>query len=395
MFDRPTAMPLIFAMTCLAGCSVHAPNGDDLREKSKPLFAGGDAPVTGINVSTDNLMLALPAPPMNFKAAADYSAMHGGGAMIVAIDGLTVFERYDDGQRPSTAFSTASGGKSFWGIATLIMINQGLLSLKGDLTRKASRVINEWRGTEKDEIRLWHLPYLAAGLQNCGSCYGDFIDPDGQRVTDTFHYAINDQDLVRPPGATFEYGAVNHFVWGSVIERLTGLDPKTYLEREMLAPLGMTISYWAHDDAGNPRMHGGYRLTARDYLKFGNLVARRGRLADGTQLIPPRLFDLLSARQGPNPGHAMFFWQNDPNGEDAAGYRSPAGSRGGPFYENGYPEMFAALGGGKVNQVLAIFPRHRMVVLRLRQCNRPNKPNCGAPNKFEISQFFSRLFETN
>jgi CubicO group peptidase (beta-lactamase class C family) len=332
-------------------------------------------------------------PPMDFEAAATYSRRYGGGAMMVSVGGRIVFERYQNGSTASKYFSTASGGKSFWGVATLALIADNLLEGSYALDQPASVLIDEWAGTEKEGILLEHLPYLVSGLSNCGKCYGERIDPDGNVVSDTFAYAINRETMVHPPpGSTFEYSAVGHFAWGSVIQRRAHVDPKTYFTQKIMDPIGMKIWAWPTDDAGNPRMHGGYFLTARNYLKFGNLVANRGEWLDGRRVLPDQLFDLLSVRRLPNPGHAMFFWQNDPEGEDAAGRRSPVGSAGGPFYHDGYPEMFAALGGAQVNQILAIFPRQRMVVLRLRNCGvGRDSPPCGSHNGFDINEFFTSL----
>ena len=332
-----------------------------------------------------------PDQTLDFEAAATYSALHGGGAMIVSIGDDIVFEHYDNDQSASTYFPTASGGKSFWGVATLAMIDRGELASTSDLEEPASALLTQWEGTQKDQIRLWQLPYLVSGLTTCRECYSSYWDPIAQvRVSDTFDYAVNTETLQELPGTYFEYGAVNHFIWGAIMEQLTGEDPRTYFTNTVMTPLGMSVFHWPQDDTGNPRMHGGYYLTARDYLKFGQLVANRGRMDDGTQLIEEQLFDLLWQRRGPNPGHAMFFWQNDPAGHGVYGEMSPTDSAGGFLYHDGYPEMIAAVGSGP--EILAIFPKQKMVVLRQILCNTPETFPCEDPTDFDWHLFFSALF---
>ena len=65
----------------------------------------------------------------NFKQAADYSARHGGRAVLVMVAGKTVFERYDNGFGPDTATHLHSATKGFWGPVIAAMIEDGLIDV--------------------------------------------------------------------------------------------------------------------------------------------------------------------------------------------------------------------------------------------------------------------------
>ena len=98
----------------------------------------------------------------NFKQAADYSARHGGRAVLVMVDGKIMFERYDNGFGPDTATHLHSATKGFWGPVIAAMIEDGLIESFDEL---ASKTLPEWKDhPRKSRITLRHLLSLNAGL---------------------------------------------------------------------------------------------------------------------------------------------------------------------------------------------------------------------------------------
>ncbi len=72
----------------------------------------------------------------NFKQAADYSARHGGCAVLVMVAGKSMFERYDNGFGPDTATHLHSATKGFWGPVIAAMIEDGLIESYDELATR-------------------------------------------------------------------------------------------------------------------------------------------------------------------------------------------------------------------------------------------------------------------
>lgn len=90
-----------------------------------------------------------------------------------------------------------------------------------------------------------------------------------------------------PHGRTFAYASPNTDMLGLVIEQATGIRLHTFLAERLWKPMGARgPAYVSVDRVGAARAAGGMCLTARDLARFGDLVLRGGRTADGTQLIP-------------------------------------------------------------------------------------------------------------
>ena len=96
-----------------------------------------------------------------FAAAADYSARHGGRAVLIERDGTNVFERYDNGWKAERPHPLASGTKSFTGVLAMMAVQDGLLTLD----EKAADTLTEWKDDpRKSRITVRQLLQLSSGL---------------------------------------------------------------------------------------------------------------------------------------------------------------------------------------------------------------------------------------
>src|SRR5205814_9185898 len=95
------------------------------------------------------------------KSAAAYSAKHKGISCLVMIDGNVVFEDYPNGGKADRAFELASGTKSFWGVAAVAAVQDGLLKLD----ERAADTLTEWKDdAKKSKVMLRQILSLTAGL---------------------------------------------------------------------------------------------------------------------------------------------------------------------------------------------------------------------------------------
>jgi CubicO group peptidase (beta-lactamase class C family) len=320
----------------------------------------------------------MSAATLNFQAAADYSARESGHAALAALDGQVVFERYDNGFTAERPQDLHSGTKSFWGPAVAAMIEDGLIA---SLDEPVSQTLVEWRSdARKRRITIRHLLDLTAGLaQDVRSLQGS------DRATlapDLFAHAVG-QRTVAEPGTRFVYGPSTFYALGELMKRKLASRTQTpldYLKQRILDPIGIRVSDWVHDRAGNPHMPNGASLTAREWLKFGRFLLDHGQYQDRKIVRADLLrYDGSSV----NPGYGFSVWRNEPGGYSSSGRAAssdPQG-KGGWIYSAGLPDLFAAAGAG--GNRLYVIPSQRLLIVRL-----------GESDRYSDERFLSALFGT-
>src|SRR4029077_16151184 len=79
--------------------------------------------------------------PENCARAANYSENKRGISMLVMQNGQTIFEHYPKGAIADGRWPIFSGTKSFWGIAALCAVQEGLIKLDD----RVADTITEWK----------------------------------------------------------------------------------------------------------------------------------------------------------------------------------------------------------------------------------------------------------
>ena len=317
------------------------------------------------------------AQTLNPRAAADYSASTRGDAVVVMQRGQIIFEEYQRGFDGNTAHLLASGTKSFNCALAVAAQDDGILSLD----EPVSNTITAWRvgGANpapqtdwKSQITARQLLSLSGGL----AAEGDFaanlnqIDTYAQAlyVNSTFapgQAAIYTPNTFQAFAAFFELKtggtlAANGSVTG-------GRDPLDYLAQKIFIPLGINYSRWSRDIRGKPNMAGGAYLTARDWLKFGQLFLQDGKW-NGKQLLnASRLRECTTYNNPTLTEYGISFWLNRPlAGTYNAGVDSVPQSEvfatGARYAEDASTDIYMAA--GAFNQRLYMIPSLDIVVAR-------------------------------
>jgi CubicO group peptidase (beta-lactamase class C family) len=231
------------------------------------------------------------------------------------------------------------------------------------------KILPEWKDDpRKCRITLRHLLSLNAGLVQ------DVVNLQGHdRPTlapDLYQHAIGVQAL-REPGAAFQYGPSCYYVLGDIMKRKLAPQRQTpldYLKERILDPIRAKPGDWVHDATGNPHIPNGAHFTAREWIKYGQWLLQGGEW-NGKQIVRKDLMAELVKPSPTNAGHGLALWLNQPGGQGSHPLHvAPPGSRGGWIYNDGCPDLFAALGAGKCR--LYVIPSFRMVALR--QGDSPN-----------------------
>ena len=237
--------------------------------------------------------------PGNCARAANYSENKRGFSMLVMQSGKTIFEHYANGGSADSRCKIFSGTKSFWGIVALCAVRDGLIKLDD----RVADTITEWKNDpRKSQITIRQLLNQTDGIEPAPHLHSDSI-------RDRNAAAIQ-LPLVAAPGSVFAYGPSHLQIFAEVLRRkLNGRSTISYLDENVLSPLGLTSLDYKKDGRGNPLPATGFELTAREWARFGELVLGHGNY-HGKQIVPASLLGQAFAGSSANPSYGLTFWLN-------------------------------------------------------------------------------------
>ena len=305
--------------------------------------------------------------------AAQYSEGKNGTALLVVQDGRTIFEHYANGGGPDAGWPIFSGTKSFWGIAALVAVGEGLFRLDDHV----SDTITEWQNDpRKSKITVRQLLNFTDGLDGASYLHRDSI-------ADRNAAALR-VPAVAAPGVTFIYGPSHLQVFGELLRRkLNGRSPFSYLQQHVLGPLGIGTVEYKQDAKGNPLFASGFHLSARQWVRLGQMILGHGSV-EGRQVISSSLLSQAFTGSSANPSYGLTFWLNRPAGflareadmEKLLDLKwQQASWRGVCISKTAPPDMIAGL--GSHYQRLFVIPSMEAVIVR----------ESSADSKFSDAQF--------
>jgi CubicO group peptidase (beta-lactamase class C family) len=246
--------------------------------------------------------------PSDCARAAKYSESKRGVSMLVMQNGRTIFEHYANGGSPRERWPIFSGTKSFWGIAALAAVREGLFKLDDPV----SDTITEWKDDpRKSQITIRQLLNQTDGIEGASRL-------QRASIRDRNAMAIR-LPAVAEPGSVFIYGPSHLQIFSELLRRkLRGRGTIAYLERHVSNRLGLGRLNYKKDTRGNPLPATGFELTAREWARLGELVLGRGNY-HGRQIIPAALLREAFADSPANAAYGLTFWLNQlaPNGREA------------------------------------------------------------------------------
>lgn len=308
----------------------------------------------------------IPLTLASCRKAAEYSAGANGHAVLVMYNGRIVYEKYDNGWSQPQPHRLASGTKSFAGVTAAIAVQNGLF----DFDDRVSDTITEWKDDPtRSRITIRQLLSLTSGL-----------DPGDNSVVLPYAEAILSQSLHRP-GKKFAYGPNPFQVFGELMRRKLadkGQSSLDYLREQVLEPIGMKTATWRMTKEGDPHIPSGAFVTAREWVKFGELL-RLGGVWNSKSIIRRELLHELIQPSEANRRYGITFWLGKTgsvaDGDvEASQTNAAATSVGTPG------DLFMAAGAGK--QRLYIVPSLKLVVVRFGETQ---------GRRFQDEPFFRRL----
>ena len=196
-------------------------------------------------------------------------------ALIISHNNEIILEEYAEGYDKDSLGTTWSIAKTFYGSLIGVAINSNLdVSLEMPLKNFISQFENDSRG----DITLEELLAMKSGFK--------ITEHENQEMffsLDNLDFALNVK-IDKPSGEIFEYNNVNTMLLNPVIEHIFKKEPHDVLIEEIFVPLDIKKYGLWEDSAGNDMTYYGIDLTARDLLKFGQLIDNNG-VWNGKQII--------------------------------------------------------------------------------------------------------------
>lgn len=264
------------------------------------------------------------------------------GVVAVAATGSDIIYEGAFGKRELGKDAAMSGDSVFW-IASMTkavtsagamqLVEQGKLSLDAPIGKvlpdlASPQVLEGFDANGEPKLRPAKTPITLRHLMThtAGFCYGiwngdavKYLEKTGLPAVTTCKKDALKVPIMSDPGTRWEYGINIDFI-GQAIEAASGKRLDAYLRDHLLAPLGMNDTGFKISDAMRQRlvgMHarlpdgslapipfeleqepefhmggGGLYSTARDYIKFTQMILNKGR-GNGNQLLKPETVALM------------------------------------------------------------------------------------------------------
>jgi CubicO group peptidase (beta-lactamase class C family) len=240
--------------------------------------------------------------PADCAAAAKYSESKRGVSTLVMQNGRTIFEHYANGGSADAKWPIFSGTKSFWGIAALVAVRDGLIRLDDHV----ADAITEWRSSaeagRKAQITIRQLLNFTDGIEPAPHLHR-------ASIRDRNAAAIR-LSILAEPGTVFTYGPSHLQIFSELLRRkLKDRETFSYLDRRVLGPLGLSGIDYKKDARGNPLLATGFDLSARQWARLGELVLGHGNY-HGRQVVPGALLREAFSGSQANSSYGLTFWLN-------------------------------------------------------------------------------------
>ncbi len=197
----------------------------------------------------------------------------------------------------SSKVTSWSMGKSFTSIIFGIAEYKGLLSINS----YASAHINEWLGDERANITIKNLLDMRSGLNrgcysaiepdeigectgSLGSSGGDIVIANNQLtgcINQTFNSSAHGPYNLDDQSSYYLYSNCDTMILGEIFYRATGQNINEYAQTNLFSKLDITADWW-RDNSDGGQDNGNYLsyccidMTARDFIKFGQLLLNDG-----------------------------------------------------------------------------------------------------------------------
>lgn len=203
-------------------------------------------------------------------------------SLLIVRNGYLVSENYyyPEFYNRNTPWIVRSVTKSFVSALVGIAIEEGFISsVEQKILDYYAEYVTEALDPRKRDITIEDLLTMKSGFPSDRNADALFT---GQ---DDFIKDILEMPLMSNPGEEFHYSSVGAHLLSGIITKATGMNTKTFAEKYLCTPLGISIPFWEGDTQGYPYGGSGMDLIPRDMARFGYLYLKNG-LLNSAQIVP-------------------------------------------------------------------------------------------------------------
>jgi CubicO group peptidase (beta-lactamase class C family) len=241
-------------------------------------------------------------------------------AFLVVHRDRLVYERYFGDSERGTLQTSFSVAKSILSTMIGLAVEEGSIgSIEDRVTEYVPELLE--RDTRFERITLRDLLTMSSGLR--------YEEPDipvpwGDDVltyygVDLRAAALEETEIVGPPGQEWHYNNFNPLLLGLVLERATGMSVSEYVATRLWQPLGAeSDASWSLDSERTrfEKLESGFNATAADYARFGSMFLHDGEW-NGDQVVPRDWVESATAGDASDPaGYYQYFWWVDDERSD-------------------------------------------------------------------------------
>lgn len=234
-------------------------------------------------------------------------------SVILIRGGKTLLEKYYEPYDRDTLHRMYSVTKSFVGLATLCLMDEGKIDLDDPITKYFPEYPTEYEYIKNMTIRNMLMMRTA----HKKTTYKADLSSDWVKSFFT-------TKPTQIPGTVFSYDTSSSHTLGALVEKITGMELLDYLRIKFLDKIGFSKdAYCLKDPFGVSIGGSGLMATPLDVAKAAYLVMNNG-MENGEQLINPELVSLAVSNLSPTDthckcedekqGYGMQIWRTRHNG---------------------------------------------------------------------------------
>jgi len=274
-------------------------------------------------------------------------------ALIIAQNDTIRFEYYGNGFTENDVHISWSMAKSVVSALFGIAISEGKIK---SIEQTVTDYLPQFAGTGYDGVRIKDVLQMSSGV-GFNEDYGDF-NSDINVMGRYFALGMPMEEFAKTLKREWEPGTFNHYVsidtqiLGMILTKAAGKSITDYMSEKLWSQIGAeSDAYWITDNTDMEFALGGLNVTARDYLKVGQLFLDTGRW-QGRQIVPE---DWVIASITPDAPHLMPGRRSSATSKDGYGFQwwIPYGSE----------DEFDAQ--GIYSQFIYVDPDKKMVIVKL------------------------------
>jgi D-alanyl-D-alanine carboxypeptidase len=218
------------------------------------------------------------AAALDAELQAVYKASEPGAAVIVVRDGKTVLRKaygmasleLGVPMKPEHLFRIGSITKQFTATAILLLAQQGKLSVQDPITKHLPDY-----PMHSQTITIEHLLTHTSGIRSYTGMPSFWktmaLDSGVSEMIDTF----KDEPLEFDPGSKWRYNNSGYFILGAIIEKVSGKSYADFVKESILAPLGMTHTFYGDVEPILPNRAAGYSKQGDAFVNAAYLSMKK------------------------------------------------------------------------------------------------------------------------